>query len=80
MSYLKLEKSKLDALIAQETKLRDDSPEYTLDWYTYDNRVKLLEEVQAATTVIKEEKKMKAAKVAEVKETPSKDTESKDSK
>lgn len=34
-------------LVERETKLRDDSPEHTLDWYTYNNKVVLLEEVRA---------------------------------
>lgn len=33
-------------LIKREEALRDGSPEHTLDWYTYNNRVALLNEVE----------------------------------
>ena len=38
-----------DALITikqRETKQRDSIPKHTLDWYTYSNRVELIEEIE----------------------------------
>lgn len=47
MVLLNIPLHKFKEVLERETKLRDDSPEHTLDWYTYNNRVMLLEEIQA---------------------------------
>lgn len=39
--------TKFKELIERETALRDNSPEHTLDWYTYNNKVELLKETDA---------------------------------
>lgn len=35
----------LEAIRNREVNNRDVVPEHTLDWYTYDNRVKLIDEI-----------------------------------
>lgn len=41
---------RFEELIEREASLRDNSPEHTLDWYTYNNKVELLKEVEALLT------------------------------
>ena len=38
---------KLNKIIKREESLRDQLPEHTLDWYTYTNRITLLNEVKS---------------------------------
>lgn len=45
-----INKEGLETLIRREKQLRNDSPEHTLDWYTYNNRVFLLNEVLCLVT------------------------------
>lgn len=44
----KIEKAerRFEEIVERETQLRDSSPEHTMDWYTYDNRLTLLKEVE----------------------------------
>jgi len=35
----------LEEIRSREVTHRDNVPEHTLDWYTYDNRVKLIDEI-----------------------------------
>jgi len=57
-----IDPQELVALMQREQILRDASPEHTLDWYTYNNRVALLEEVRDLITVDEPKKVEKAEK------------------
>jgi len=47
MVLINIPQHKFEELLTRETELRDGSPEHTLDWYTYNNRIALLNEVKA---------------------------------
>ena len=44
---LEVDRQGIEAIRKREQALRDALPPHTLDWYTYDNRLALIEEIKA---------------------------------
>lgn len=64
--------NKLNDLIGREEEVLNGLPEHTLDWYTYKNRLSLLDEVKALVKPDKKAPKEEAVK-APKKVAPSKE-------
>lgn len=72
---------KFEEIVAREEANRNELPEHTMDWYTYNNRITLLNEVKELFKVEKEKAQKVVAKspvtvpVVEVKKVhPSKES------